>query len=671
MRYWNVSVVSVLVVLVGAAAAVAGPSASLEGDTLRIGNERVVWEFGWNKGNLITRSIKDVASGKTLVMAARKPDVQIGRLTGQAKTAEWSKREVKQSATVHRHLQVEVITRYASIELRRVFRVYSDSSMIGCDYYLRPTGDKAPDFSPAASVLLAMRPPGVHWTYRAVEFFDRTDQINTLVRETSVLAYQRPAKLRGNVLLARGVTGGGGLVVVKEAPCSFVQLHYGDHDFSCGTSGVKVVGLGVSPDDLSPKRWTRAYGVAIGVSDGSDLGALLALRSYQKSIRRHLPARDEMIMMNTWGDRNRDARIGEAFVKAQVDACRRLGVSHLQIDDGWQEGLSVNSASGGRLWDRWDEASWQPHAKRFPNGLAPVVKHAKTQGVELGLWFHPSNADDYAKWAEDARIVINLHRKFGVRYFKIDGVKLPTKASEINLRRLLDRVLAETKGQVVFNLDATADNRGGYHYFYEYGNIFLENRYTDFGRYYPHWTLRNLWMLSKYVPPEKLQIEFLNKWRNAQKYAPGDPLAPAAVPFDYQFAVTMMGQPLAWFEGSELPPQAFRIAPLVKTYRQHQADIHRGTILPIGAEPSGTSWTGFQSITAPAAGYLLVFREHNDAPRAELTLHGLAGKTLTCRHLAGHGKDAVIQVDQAGRASFALPKKHTFALYRYGTPNKR
>ena len=31
---------------------------------------------------------------------------------------------------------------------------------------------------------------------------------------------------------------------------------------------------------------------------------------------------------------------------------------------------------------------------------------------------------------------------------------------------------------MVINLDATADNRTGYHYFYEYGNIFLENRYS-------------------------------------------------------------------------------------------------------------------------------------------------------------------------------------------------
>ena len=76
------------------------------------------------------------------------------------------------------------------------------------------------------------------------------------------------------------------------------------------------------------------------------------------------------------------------------------------------------------------------------------------------------------------------------------------------------------------------------------GNIFLENRYTDWQNYYPYWTLRNLWMLSKYVPAEKLQIEFLNKWRNTDKYK-GEVFAPENYSFEYLFATTLAGQPLA------------------------------------------------------------------------------------------------------------------------------
>ena len=108
---------------------------------------------------------------------------------------------------------------------------------------------------------------------------------------------------------------------------------------------------------------------------------------------------------------------------------------------------------------------------------------------------------------------------------------------------------------MVFNLDVTAGRRGGYHYFNEYGNLFLENRYTDWQNYYPYTTLRNLWMLSKYIPSQKLQIEFLNKWRNTEKYT-GDPFGPANYSFEYLFAITMAAQPLAWFEGTGLPEEA-------------------------------------------------------------------------------------------------------------------
>ena len=102
-------------------------------------------------------------------------------------------------------------------------------------------------------------------------------------------------------------------------------------------------------------------------------------------------------------------------------------------------------------------------------------------------------------------------------------------------------------------------------------------------------------MLSKYVPAERLQIEFLNKWRNEGKYE-GDPFAPSAYGFDYLFATAMAGQPLAWMEASNLPEEAFSVSGLLSGYREISAEFHSGMIFPIGDEPSGRSWTGFQSI---------------------------------------------------------------------------
>jgi hypothetical protein len=175
-------------------------------------------------------------------------------------------------------------------------------------------------------------------------------------------------------------------------------------------------------------------------------------------------------------------------------------------------------------------------------------------------------------------------------------------------------------------------------------------------------------MLSRYVPAQSLQIEFLNRWRNADKYPSDDPLAPCRVPFDYCFAIAMMAQPLAWFEASNLPAEAFQIAPLIGTYRKHQERIHAGRILPIGDEPEGTTWTGFQSIR-PDGGYLLVFREYNQAESATLALWGLAGRRIRCTAVLGHGADFEADVDGAGRVIFHLPGPHTFTLYEYTARN--
>lgn len=49
-------------------------------------------------------------------------------------------------------------------------------------------------------------------------------------------------------------------------------------------------------------------------------------------------------------------------------------------------------------------------------------------------------------------------------------------------------------------------------------------------------------------------------------------------------------------EGTNLPEEAFTLREHTEAYKKFQHDMHSGTILPIGDEPSGRSWTGFQSL---------------------------------------------------------------------------
>jgi len=635
-------------------------------DTLTIGNNLIEAKFFKSWKGLEILSLKNKELNKALNFNPGSSVFSIANLTDSVLSFEFSEEEIEETASSFSYIKAENFISYKKTDVKVSLRLYSNSPMVIVDFFIKKKDDM-PEFTPDESSLFNFQLQGKHWLFKSVEFFDRTDQNNTLIQEHEGLSYSQPVKLSGNILRAENLLNQNTLLIVKEAPCSYVQLHWPGYDFYSNNQFLSVRGVGVMPDDLPDEEWIRTYSVALGVSGSDELDFLTTIRRYQKRLRKILPGRDDMIMMNTWGDRNKDASIGEEFIKNEIDACSKLNITHFQIDDGWQKGRSANSSeiSNSMSWSDWEKENWQPDPGRFPNGLKVVKDYASEKGIQLGLWFNPSSENEYAKWRQDAEIIIDLYNNYGIKYYKIDGVKLPTKRADQNLRNLLDSVSEITNYNVVFNLDMTADNRGGYFYLYEYGNIFLENRYTDWGNYYPYQTLRNLWQLSKYVPAEKFQIEFLNNKRNKKVYPQGDIFAPSNIPFDYTFAVTMMAQPLAWFEGSNLFDEGFKIAPLLGKYLEVQSEMHSGLIFPIGDEPSGRSWTGFQSILDGNTGYVLIFREYNHQNEKEIELYNIKDKAITFKKILGYGESFLQTVGEDERIKFSLPEMNQFVLYRY------
>ena len=670
------------VIIAAAGKAYAGECyATLRGDTLKMGNSRIERTFLWNNGNLITLTLCDKQSGKILKSKGENPDLILNRASatdGKLSVSDLPADGIHPSRTV-----ATVSFRLGGLEVKRDYRLYPGVSAIGVDTHLRGNLDgisthetsaadrknieNAADMKtkPVTCVLDRLELSGNHWHGKAVEFRDITDWNNNLVDTRDFISYRR-TNYRGNILCVSDGTDKGGFLFLKEAPCSGVQLAYKGGDFIADFGNFMVTGIGVEPSDLSPSNWTPTYSSVISSYGEGELSALTALREYQKQVRTLNPNRDETVMMNTWGDRSQDAKVNEAFCLAELERCARLGISLFQIDDGWQYGKSPNSAvAKGSFTDiHASGLYWKPDPVKYPNGLTPIVSRAKELGIDVGLWFNPSIQNDFADWKKDAETLLGLWEEYGIRTFKIDGLTIGNKRAETNLRQLFDTVIAKSNNEITFNLDATASRRGGYHFLNEYGNVFLENRYTDWGNYYPYQTLRNLWMLSKYVPAEKIQVEFLNKWRNAGKYGE-DPYAPNNYDFSYLFAITMAGQPLAWMEANNLPEEGFEIAPLIKKYRSIQHDFHKGVILPIGEEPSGRSWTGFQSITSPEEGYLLVYRENNDAKKYPLKTWIKGGNEIILEPILGAGKKTRERIESDGTITLTLPSPNSFALYRY------
>lgn len=639
--------------------------ARLENDTLKIGNNLIERSFIWNGGHLKTVSLTNKETGKVLRSAGVKPDLCFTNNTVSGKEAVLTIGNRTDSdgqcfkATVEYCLPGHPRT-MDTLWVRRVFKLYQDVPAVHGQVFLRGS---LPDS--ADEVLDRVDFIGRHWKMRVVSFNDATDNHDNLVNSRDILSYKRQF-LPGNIVFSTDAETGSGYYLLKEAPCTDrndPELGMFAMDFGSLTAR----GWGVSPAELSRDEWTEVYATVLGVFDQSEYSALVSLRKYMKTIRRQSDDRDEMIMMNTWGDRSRDAKLGESFCIEEIKNCSRLGITHFQIDDGWQKGKSPASSkvkgSFDAIWETDDY--WTPDLDIFPNGLAPVVSYARTCGIETGLWFNPSNVRELADWEKDANTLINLFKEHGIRYFKVDGLQVKSKEAEDNLRKFFERVRKETQDSVVINLDVTAGYRPGYFFMGEYGNIFLENRYTDFASYYPYKTLRNLWQLARYFPPERLQVEFLNKWRNQEKYPSGDRFAPAMYDFSYLFAITMPSQPLAWFEASNLPEEAFLIAPLVNKYRSIMAEFHKGIILPVGNEPDGRAWTGFQSVVDESSGFLLVFREDNQERSSLLETFLPEGVMVRLTPIAGDAKKTMGKVLLGSRINIDLPRPNSFALFRY------
>lgn len=654
----------------------------LKQDTLTIENSQIKRSWLWNNGNLITCKLEDKGNGLAWQLRNNQPDLSLPGEEKEGSEACIRIEEVPASLQYTHHLRATVEYKAGNLQVRKILKIYPDCPAIACELYLKGQASqkwiKALD-NPAdlqniekltqnsqggnVPVMEQLMLEGKHWQLEAVEFFDVTDRFNTLVRPIHALSY-RDCLYRGNLLFAENTEKEAGFFMLKEAPTSNVQLYYPGGDYLVSEGTFRMVGLGVDSADIKTDEWTKAYSYVTGTFRSSEKQKRMALRNYQMRIRPFLEDRDEMVMLNTWGDRGQDTRVNEAFCLKELELAAKLGVTHFQIDDGWQAGRSANSAYGGSFKNIWDNPDyWTPDPDRFPNGLAPIVKRGKELGIEVCLWFNPSIQHDYADWQKDADALIALYEKYGIRTFKIDGTFFDNKLAESRLRSLYNRVMEATGWKAVLNLDATAGRRGGYFFFNEYGNIFLENRYTDWGNYYPYWSLRNLWMLSRYVAPQSLQIEFLNKWRNKEKYA-GDKFAPSTYSFDYLFAITMAAQPLAWFEASNLPDEAFPTGGVIQKYKTVQHDFHTGYVFPVGDEPSGKSWCGFQSVK-DRKGYFLLFRESNEEESFDMDTFFEPGEQVEFIPVLGAGKAFRSIAGKDGRIRFSLSEPNSYVLYSY------
>lgn len=488
------------------------------------------------------------------------------------------------------------------------------------------------EYIPENACIFTMGASDNHLNLTQVELFDATDDHNLLKTEKTFELYSPwSKKYQGNIFIVDAYLENQAVMLVKEGPTKIAQSGDTEFDFYFNKyKSLAICGLGLSfkqPFEIDEE--IPLYQATVVVGDRNSV-----IKDYHKYYLSGVAKAQtkSQIISNTWGDRNADSCLNEKFTYKEIDYAEALGVDVMQLDDGWQKGHTAGSLvkKGGAqigegMYDQQPDF-WEVR-ETFPNGLAPIITEAEKRGVEVGLWYSCDATDDYKYYEKDIENILTLYKKHGVTTFKIDGIRLYNKTCEKNVYKILSTIKEKTNGVIKINMDITAGRRFGYTYMREFGNLFLENRFTKSRTYYPHRTLRNLWDISKYIPTQRFQMECVNVKKNGDKY-PLDKLAPINYSIDYAFAITMVANPLMWMEMQNLEKGDVPILKeIISTYKAIREDFEKAFIQPIGNRPNGTEFTGFNVLVENGGGYLILFKELNDQKSFDFDID-LTGKKV-------------------------------------------
>jgi len=445
--------------------------------------------------------------------------------------------------------------------------------------------------------VFAMAVPKKHYKIHSAEIFDYSDRVNTFVKESDDLSYASSAvTASGNFFFIDNYTENETLFVVRESPTrQSSQNVKKNYDFFINCSRfVQFFNTGL-PAELTDE-YVSCYEVTFGCRGGKDArdGLLRQYRDLYRFISKCPPQDKLMMISNTWGDRSSGKNLCDKFMLDEIEAAADLGIDAVQIDAGY------------------NLPGWKINPAMFPNGFEPEVRLCREKGIEYGIWFVPKMDNDYADWEKDADILIDFYKTYGITQMKVDGVTLKSRLGEENLRKMFEKFYRETGRKAQINNDITASQRFGFLYNKEYANLFVENRYTAWGNYYPHYTLRAVWQLSKYVPLRRCLFEVLNRELFARVYSENDIFAPKNYPQDYIFAITAFSNPLIWMEMQNLGKEdAALLKKVIAAYKPHQKALFEADVTPLGCEPDGYAVTGLKADLA-SCGYILAFCEYDE-----------------------------------------------------------
>ena len=492
---------------------------------------------------------------------------------------------------------------------------------------------------------------------KSVQFRGRTDNTNDMVRENTDLR----ECVTGNLLFCE--SGDCGMFFLQEAPPSAERRDFEDHDFRITNDNtVCSCCWGIAPAEVKTDEFLHSYRTVIGIYPQTE-----EQQALKKYLRLRFPEDEEdyTVTVNPWGCMKFPQLVNEQFLLDEIAASGEIHATHYQVDDGWQKGRALQELTANNRNiqpEFWDIS--KPH---LPHGFDNLLKHAENSEVQIALWVAPSFNCEYRDWQQFADILFEFYKKYNIKMFKIDAVKIRTKEAEDNLEKLFTNLRDRSNGEIFFNLDTTNGQRPGYFMFLEYGNIFLENRYAKsmpLRLYHPDSVLKNLWRLSRYVRSQVLQIEIASPQDiDYDSYREGGISAPDAYPLEYWLAVAMFANPLIWLAPSLLPDDTKKVfRKMIDLHLKYRTQIFEEEIYPLGGEPGGKALTGFISTNADGTkGFILVFRELDGPESAIWDIPFIKNESVKITEIAASAQGEITCLD-AGKFQVKLAEKASYMM---------
>ncbi|MFC6355548.1 alpha-galactosidase [Luethyella okanaganae] len=152
--------------------------------------------------------------------------------------------------------------------------------------------------------------------------------------------------------------------------------HYAERLFH----GVQVLGGGeiLLPGEVSLGRGERYTSPWLYASYGRGLDEVAARFHDHLRGREGRTVRPRPVTLNVWEAVYFDHDLER--LKRLAGTAADLGVERFVLDDGWFRRRRDDSAGLG---------DWYVDEEVWPNGLAPLVDHVRSLGMEFGLWFEP------------------------------------------------------------------------------------------------------------------------------------------------------------------------------------------------------------------------------------------------------------------------------------------